>query len=106
MSGAEFLVLGNNAIQGSERYDGPIAKTAHSDRETRQYFYVEFSRPFRSYQTWQDRNLSQAAKQKGDCIGFVTDSPSSAGESVEVRVGISYISTDQARSNLEREIPG
>ena len=105
-SGAELEVVGNNAIQGSERFDGPIAKTVHSDRETRQYFYVEFSRPFSSYQTWQDGNLSQAAKQTGDRIGFVTDSPSTAGESIEVRVGISYISTDQARRNLQREIPG
>lgn len=102
---AEFEVAGNNAIQGSERFDGPIAKTVHSDRETRQYFYVEFSHPFGSYQTWEDGNLSQTAKQTGDRIGFVTDSPSSAGESIEVRVGISYISTEQARRNLEREIP-
>ncbi len=104
-SGAELEVVGNSAIQGSERFDGPIAKTVHSDHETRQYFYVEFSRPFSSYQTWQDGNLTQAAKQMGDRIGFVTDSPSSAGESIEVRVGISYISTEQARRNLEREIP-
>jgi predicted alpha-1,2-mannosidase len=66
---------------------------------------VEFSHPFGSYQTWEDGNLSQTAKQTGDRIGFVTDSPSSAGESIEVRVGISYISTEQARRNLEREIP-
>ncbi|MGA8086485.1 MAG: GH92 family glycosyl hydrolase [Terracidiphilus sp.] len=104
-SGSELVVVGNNAIQGSERFDGPIAKTVHSGRETLQYFYVEFSRPFSSYQTWQNGNLSQTAKQTGDRIGFVTDSPLSAGESIEVRVGISYISTEQARRNLEREIP-
>jgi putative alpha-1,2-mannosidase len=27
------------------------------------------------------------------------------GEAIEVRVGLSYISTDQARRNLQREIP-
>lgn len=104
-NGAELTVVGNNTVEGSERFDGPIAKTAETGRETRQYFYLEFSRPFDSYQTWDNETLAHTAKQTGDHIGFVTDSRSSAGESIEVRVGISYISTDQARRNLQREIP-
>lgn len=102
--GAELAVAGNNAVQGSEPIDGPIVKTAESG-DTRQYFYAEFSHPFSKYQTWNGDGLSSAAKQAGNDIGFVSDSPSSAGEVIEVRVGISYISADQARRNLEREIP-
>jgi putative alpha-1,2-mannosidase len=41
----------------------------------------------------------------GDGIGFVTDNASTAGETIEVRVGISYISTEQAHKNLTRDIP-
>jgi predicted alpha-1,2-mannosidase len=103
---AELKVLGNNAVEGSERFDGPISKTADSGQETRQYFYVEFSRPFDSYQTWEDGSLSPSAEQKGDRLGFVTDSPSTAGEVIEARVGISYISADQAKQNLRRELNG
>ena len=102
---AELTVIGDDALQGSQRFEGPISKSADNGKETRQYFYVKFSRPIRSYQTWQNGSLSHMAKQVGDHIGFVTDSPSSAGEAIEARVGLSFISADQARRNLEREIP-
>jgi predicted alpha-1,2-mannosidase len=45
-------------------------------------------------------------KQSGNNIGIVTDTATTAGEQIEVRVGVSYISTEQARRNLKREIPG
>ncbi len=104
--GADLTVLGDDAVEGSQKYDGAVTKVAETDQETRQYFYVKFSHPFGSYQTWQKGNLSQTAKQTGDQIGFVTDFRSSAGEVIDARVGLSFISADQARRNLEREIPG
>jgi predicted alpha-1,2-mannosidase len=103
--GAELAVIGNNAIEGSERFEGPVGEIEKSDKETRQYFYAEFSRPFTSFQTWNKDELGHAAKQAGDHIGFVSDSTTSANEAVEVRVGISFISAEQARRNLKREIP-
>ena len=100
----ELDVVGKDAVEGSQPIDGPIVKTAPGG-ETRQYFYAEFSQPFGAYQTWQGKGLSDSALQSGKRVGFVSDSPSTAGEVVEVRVGISYISAEQARRNLEREIP-
>lgn len=100
----ELAVLGKNAVQGSQLISGPIAKTA-AGGNTREFFYAEFSRAFNSYQTWSRGELSDASRQSGSEIGFVSDSPSAAGEVVEVRVGISYISAEQARRNLQREIP-
>jgi len=47
----------------------------------------------------------QKSKQSGNGIGFVTDTAAYDGEQIEVRLGISYISEEQARRNLEREIP-
>jgi predicted alpha-1,2-mannosidase len=102
---AQVEVLGDKAVQGSQRLDGPIGKLIHAEGATTEYFYAEFSRPVGSYQTWAGAELSHAAKQSGDRIGFVSDAQASAGEKIEVRVGISYISTEQARRNLEREIP-
>jgi predicted alpha-1,2-mannosidase len=92
-------------VQGSQRIDGPIGKVSNTDHETREYFYAKFSRPIDSYQTWIKDDISHAPKLKGDNIGIVTDTRTTAGEGIEVRVGISYISTEQARKNLEREIP-
>jgi predicted alpha-1,2-mannosidase len=38
-------------------------------------------------------------------VGLATDFAASAGEQIEIRVGISHISVDQAKKNLVREIP-
>jgi predicted alpha-1,2-mannosidase len=102
---AEISVVGPQAVQGSDEAGGTVSQLANQTGETRQYFYAEFSRPAISWQTWHDGQLTHAAQQSGNGIGFVTDSATTAGEVVEVRVGISYISTEQARRNLEREIP-
>src|SRR5260370_31362550 len=103
--GAELEVTGGNAIQGRQRISGPVGKIQETEGETREYFYAQFSRPIGSYKTWENGDLSGAAKQAGDNIGIVTDTATTAGEQIEVRVGISYIGTKQARTNLQREIP-
>lgn len=103
---AELSVVGNNAVQGSEQITGPIAEAGKTDGETREYFYAEFSRPFKTFKTWQGDVLTQSVKRAGSHIGFVTDSVTTAGEQIEVRVGLSYISAEQAKRNLQREIPG
>ncbi|HEY4045897.1 MAG TPA: GH92 family glycosyl hydrolase [Acidobacteriaceae bacterium] len=103
--GAELTVVANSAVQGSERVAERAERAADSGGETREYFYAEFSRPFQAFQTWQNDKLSHATKQAGDRIGFVTDSATTAGEQIEIRIGLSYISAEQARQNLLREIP-
>ncbi len=100
------LVAGDSTVSGSERIDGNIARTSVSDGETRQYFYAEFSRPMPSYQTWSGRALARKEQRSGDGIGFVTDFASTQGETIEVKVGFSYIGAEQAHRNLEREISG
>ncbi|MGA8729337.1 MAG: GH92 family glycosyl hydrolase [Terracidiphilus sp.] len=103
---AELSVVGHTAVQGSERIVGPVGKIDETGKETREYFYAEFSRSFDVYQTWRKDGLSHEARQIGDQIGFVSDGATRAGEQIEVRVGISYISAEQAQRNLVREIPG
>ncbi len=102
---ASFTAVGPGAVQGSEQVGGDVAPLADPAAETREYFYIEFSSPQKTWKTWQNGALGHEANVHGDDIGFVTDSATTAGEQIEVRVGLSYISTDQARRNLEREIP-
>ena len=102
---SELAVLSSTAIQGSEKVVGPVGELSGAAGETREYFYVEFSKPVRAYVTWQGDDLSRVEKRVGNHIGFVTDTATNGGEQIEVRVGISYISAEQARRNLEREIP-
>ncbi len=104
MRHAELTIVNGHAVQGSERISGR-GEAAGTAPESRAYFYAEFSRPFASTQTWQQGNLSSASAQSGNSIGFVATDPTAAGQQIEVRVGISYISADQARQNLQHEIP-
>jgi predicted alpha-1,2-mannosidase len=100
-----LVVLSDSAVAGSQQIDGPIVQTVGMEGETRQYFYAEFSHPLSGSQTWQNGTLSRETKQEGDSIGFVSDTPTAADEIIAVKVGISYISVEQAHLNLEREIP-
>jgi predicted alpha-1,2-mannosidase len=101
---ARFSVEGDRAVAGSEQVaEDRISESAGG--ETREYFFAEFSRPFGRYETWQDAELGQQSNVSGDRIGFVSSTSTTAGEAIEVRIGISYISTEQAKRNLQREIP-
>ncbi len=105
---SQFSVVGNRVVEGSKqvgRVGGPGEKNAAPGEETRAYFYAEFSVPFRSYRTWKGTEITSAPKQSGNHLGFVTDFATASGQKIEIRVGMSYISIDQARRNLEREIP-
>jgi predicted alpha-1,2-mannosidase len=103
---AEIAVVGEHAVEGSARVGGTVAKVSNESGETKEYFYAEFSRPIGDYKTWQGDEQGQAAKRAGNEIGFISDVPTTAGQQVEVRIGISYIGVEQAKRNLEREIPG
>jgi predicted alpha-1,2-mannosidase len=102
---ADLTVIGNNALQGSERIVGPVGELSGPAGETREYFYLECSKPFSDYSTWQGGELSHANKRSGNAIGVVTDIATRDGEQIEARIGISYISAEQARRNLEHDIP-
>ena len=102
---SELTVVGDTVVQGSERITGPVGEVSGNPGETREYFYAEFSRPFSAYRTWIGEELMQKPTQSGSNIGFATDTATHSGEQIEVRVGISYISAEQAHRNLEREIP-
>jgi predicted alpha-1,2-mannosidase len=103
---AELTVVSPNVIEGSQRITGTVATAVDLTHQTRLYFYAEFSHPLASYQTWQNHTLQHGDRVQGDDIGFVSTQPSAAGDKIEVRVGLSYISADQARRNLDLDAAG
>lgn len=104
--GSELTVVGPNVVEGSQVITGTVATAVDLSKETRLYFYAEFSRPFGHYQTWQDHVLQSGSTAQGDDIGFVSTQPATAGEQIEVRVGLSYISAEQAKRNLDLDAGG
>ncbi|KAJ8132997.1 hypothetical protein O1611_g635 [Lasiodiplodia mahajangana] len=96
---------GNREITGSnpQRQDyklGPDNPATFSG-----YFVARFSEPFASYGTTSARNISEGTHDSsGESLGaYVRFSPETTR--VEVRTGISFVSIEQARKNLDIEIP-
>ncbi|KAI0444113.1 glycoside hydrolase family 92 protein [Xylaria telfairii] len=71
----------------------------------RGYFVSRFSEPFVSYGTTSGRNISEGVSSaSGEDLGaYVGFSPNATR--VEIRTGISFVSVEQARKNLDIEMP-
>ncbi|KAJ8123887.1 hypothetical protein ONZ43_g264 [Nemania bipapillata] len=69
------------------------------------YFVARFSEPFTSYGTTSGRNISElVGESSGESLGaYVRFSPDTTR--VEVRTGTSFVSVEQARKNLDIEMP-
>ena len=80
----DVSLVGDRALQG-------VAHTT-SWSEHRTWFYIECNKPF----------LFEKIDNKGGILQF----PSGDGDTLLVKVGISYVSEKNARENLESEIPG
>ncbi|MBR6249134.1 MAG: GH92 family glycosyl hydrolase [Muribaculaceae bacterium] len=71
------------------------------------YFVIRFSKPFTRFGTWDgDQCHPGNREQTGTRMGAFVDFDTSDGEAVTVQLGTSFISLDQARNNMERELPG
>jgi predicted alpha-1,2-mannosidase len=70
------------------------------------FFVIQFSKPFTSSGTWEDDNIYPGSNQQsGHRMGGYATFPTTQGEEIKVKIGTSFISVDQARDNLKREIP-
>ncbi len=97
---ATIEIVGNDAIEGS------VAAGGRGGGGGNTYFRAEFSKPLLSFGTWNGQNIAQGANtQSGTGIGAFVSYPTSKGEQVEMRIGISAKSMDEARQDLAKEIP-
>ena len=100
---AELKILNNNRIEGFKR--AGLGKI---------YFVAEFSKPFAYYGTF-DNDIKTPESggsiwpykngEAGRSIGAFVTYKTSENEQVLVKVGISYISIEGARKNINGEIP-
>jgi len=97
---SEFRILNEQVIEGFQTYP----KGALPDRKF--YFHAAFSKPLKVCGGIAGKKItSDEIEKSGSDIGFYTSFPTKKREAVQVRVGFSYISEEQARFNLEKEIP-
>ena len=96
---AQVKIVNNTEIEGHRVSNGFI-----DDQNV--YFYAKFSKPFNSFGTWNKSKIKSGSKDdSGSQIGAYVDFITSDNEVIEVKVGISYTSTEEAKLNLEKEIP-
>jgi len=72
------------------------------------YFVARFDPPFVGYGTWVDGTLEEGRSlAQGDDVGAdLWFAPDASGAVVEVKLGISFVSPEGARANLEAEAGG
>jgi putative alpha-1,2-mannosidase len=118
-SNAKFSILDENTIAGEE---------AQGNRT--HYFYAKFSKPFKSFGAWKNGEIfPQSNSTNGDNAGVLLTTTAASNdlpyarsrwsnnvgafanysttkdEQVEVRIGVSSKSIEDAQQNLENEIP-
>ena len=99
-TGSLVKIINNTEIEGSRSSTGFVKKQ-------NVYFCAKFSKPFSSFGTWKEKNINPGSKEEsGYGIGAYVNYNTSEDEIIEVKVGISYTSIDEARINLNTEIPG
>lgn len=76
-----------------------------SPTHQRVHFVARLSRPAIEMRTWARHRLSDARAADGESIGAALRFSVAAGDTILVKVGISYTSIENARRNLDTEIP-
>jgi predicted alpha-1,2-mannosidase len=98
---AALELVSSNAIEGYQ------ISTKGNDVPRKIYFYSIFSKPIDTFGAWKNEDAIGGEKEEsGNNIGLYTTYSTQEGEKIRVKVGFSFISTDQAKQNLEKEISG
>ena len=96
---AQIKILNNTEIEGHRSSNGFVKKQ-------NVYFCAKFSKPFHSFGTWNKSDIkSESKEESGAQIGAYVNYVTSENETIEVKVGISYTSIEEAHLNLDKEIP-
>jgi predicted alpha-1,2-mannosidase len=107
LTASEVRILSPTAIAGSTSVKGgwnkqPVPYTV--------YFYAVTDTPAATFGTWSGGRLTPGAKRASGGRSAETGAwltfAGRAGRTVQIKIGISFISIDRARRNLVAEIPG
>jgi predicted alpha-1,2-mannosidase len=103
--GGKVNVLSDHEVTGMGRYRGGW----NEGGEYRVYFYAIADTPAVHSQTWAGATLSSstsAAIDSDSPLGVSLDYVTTAGQIIQLKVGLSFVSEKQARQNVTAEVPG
>jgi len=94
--------VSNTEIQGYAVMD----KTVRRPKELMVFFNIQIDTPFENMQAWKEGNLLGSASEfEGSKGGIYLKFNTEKEKQVQMKVGISYVSEEQARLNLQSELP-
>jgi predicted alpha-1,2-mannosidase len=102
--GAEIHLPSNHEAQGVARFSGGWNRGG----EYRVFYYMVLDTPAAATQTWTGNTLSpstDATVGAGTPIGASFDFITKANQPIQAKVGISFISAEQAKQNVQQEVP-
>ena len=102
--GGEVRVISDHEAKGMGRYSGGWNKGG----EYRVYFYIVLDTPAQDTQTWSNKTLTsdkEASVTSDQPLGVSFDFHTHANQAVQAKVGISFVSSEQARQNVQSEAP-
>ena len=101
---AEVEIINSNRIQGSVTIPEPFC--GGEDAYTI-YFAALVSKPFAEFGTWSESGLKQGNRiTSGQDIGCFISYNLEQSEEIFLKVGVSFVSSEQALLNVKTEIPG
>jgi len=103
--GAEIHLTSNHEAQGVARFTGGWNRGG----EYKVYYYMVLDTPAEATETWTGKTLSPAKEAivgAGSPIGASFDFTTRANQVIQAKVGISFISAEQAKQNVQQELPG
>ena len=100
--GSEVRIESGNSLSGYSRIRGGW----NNGKAYTVYFYAETDVPFETYYTWKGDRISDAESQydSAEKTGALLRFPSSA-QTVNLKIGISFVSSLKAKENLRSDIP-
>src|SRR5690606_1883072 len=83
-----------------------MAPTMRRPKSATVFFVARFNRPFATFGGWKDGKLVEVDHEiAGSATGAYVSFPTTENEQRLMKVGISYVSMEQARLNLDTELP-
>ncbi len=102
--GAEVHIRSNREAEGVTRFTGGWNRGG----EYRVYYYMLLDTPAAATQTWSGATLGESKDVTVGAdspIGASFDFDTKASQVIQAKVGISFISAEQARQNVAQEVP-
>ena len=83
-----------------------MAGTSRRPKPVYVFYVMQFDTPFEKLRAWKDKRIIGAKSEiEGTDIGIYVDFTEPGEQTVRMKVGISYVSAEQARLNIDTELP-